>query len=80
MSIATKCTCGSNPYYCDGLTEKCNNRLNTTVQNLTINKEAFGIIYVLETLLDFAGEAKKDSISISTTDAIKIIKLLKQIR
>lgn len=42
--------------------------------------EAFGLIYVLETLLDFAGEAKKDSISISTTDAVKIIKLLKQIK
>jgi hypothetical protein len=41
--------------------------------------EAFGIIYVLETLLDFAGEAKEDSINISTTDAVKIIKLLKQI-
>ena len=43
-------------------------------------EEAFGIIYVLETLLDFAGEAKEDSISISTTDAEKIIKLLKQIK
>ena len=42
--------------------------------------EAFGIIYVLETLLDFAGEAKEDSINISTTDAEKIIKLLKQIK
>ena len=42
-------------------------------------EEAFGIIYVLETLLDFAGEAKEDSINISTTDAEKIIKLLKQI-
>jgi hypothetical protein len=42
--------------------------------------EAFGIIYVLETLLDFAGEAKEDTISISTTDAVKIIKLLKQIK
>jgi hypothetical protein len=42
--------------------------------------EAFGLIYVLETLLDFAGEAKKDSIIISTTDAVKIIKLLKQIK
>jgi hypothetical protein len=31
-------------------------------------------------LLDFAGEAKKDSISISTTDAEKIIKLLKQVK
>ena len=42
--------------------------------------EAFGVIYVLETLLDFAGEDKEDSISISTTDAEKIIKLLKQIK
>lgn len=41
--------------------------------------EAFGIIYVLETLLDFAGEDNATSISISTTDAVKIIKLLKQI-
>jgi hypothetical protein len=41
--------------------------------------EAFGIVYVLETLLDFAGEAKEDTISISTIDAVKIIKLLKQI-
>ena len=40
--------------------------------------EAFGIIYVLETLLDFAGEDNATSISISTTDAEKIIKLLKQ--
>jgi hypothetical protein len=39
--------------------------------------EAFGIIYVLETLLDFAGEDNATSISISTTDAVKIIKLLK---
>jgi hypothetical protein len=42
--------------------------------------EAFGIIYVLETLLDFAGKDNETSISISTTDAVKIIKLLKQIR
>ena len=42
--------------------------------------EALGIIYVLETLLDFAGEAIEDTISISTIDAIKIIKLLKQIK
>ena len=42
--------------------------------------EAFGIIYVLETLLDFAGEDNATSISISTTDAVKIIKLLKQIK
>ena len=41
--------------------------------------EAFGLIYVLETLLDFAGEDNATSISISTTDAEKIIKLLKQI-
>ena len=40
--------------------------------------EAFGIIYVLETLLDFAGEDNATSISISTTDTEKIIKLLKQ--
>ena len=40
--------------------------------------EAFGIIYTLETLLDFAGEDNATSISISTTDAVKIIKLLKQ--
>jgi hypothetical protein len=42
--------------------------------------EAFGIIYVLETLLDFAGEDNATSISINTTDAVKIIKLLKQIK
>ena len=42
--------------------------------------EAFGLIYVLETLLDFAGEDKATNISISTTDAEKIIKLLKQIK
>ena len=42
--------------------------------------EAFGLIYILETLLDFAGEDKEDSISISTTDAKKIIKLLKQVK
>ena len=42
--------------------------------------EAFGIIYVLETLLDFAGEDKATNISINTTDAVKIIKLLKQIK
>ena len=40
--------------------------------------EKLGIIYVLDTLLDFAGEAKKDSINISTSDALKIIKILKQ--
>lgn len=40
--------------------------------------EKLGIIYVLETLLDFAGEAKKHSINISSSDALKIIKLLKQ--
>ena len=45
-----------------------------------MKEESFGIIYVLETLLDFAGEAKEDTISISTTDAVKIIKLLKQIK
>ena len=53
------------------------------LNNLKRNKmedEVFGLIYVLETLLDFAGEAKKDSISISTTDAEKIIKLLKQVK
>jgi hypothetical protein len=49
-------------------------------KNKYSEEEAFGLIYVLETLLDFAGEAKKDSISISTTDAVKIIKLLKQIK
>jgi hypothetical protein len=42
--------------------------------------EAFGIVYVLETLLDFAGEDNATSISINTTDAVKIIKLLKQIK
>jgi hypothetical protein len=41
--------------------------------------ETFGIVYVLETLLDFAGEDNATSISISTTDAEKIIKLLKQL-
>ena len=52
------------------------------LNNLKRNKmedEAFGIIYVLETLLDFAGEDNATSINISTTDAEKIIKLLKQI-
>ena len=51
------------------------------MKNLKRNKmeaEAFGIIYTLETLLDFAGEDNATSISISTTDAVKIIKLLKQ--
>jgi hypothetical protein len=42
--------------------------------------ESFGLIYVLETLLDFAGEDNATSISISTIDAVKIIKLLKQIK
>ena len=42
--------------------------------------EAFGLIYVLETLLDFAGEDNATSINISTTDAVKIIKLLKQVK
>ena len=53
------------------------------MNNLKRNKmeyEAFGIIYVLETLLDFAGEDNANNISISTTDAEKIIKLLKQIK
>jgi len=60
-----------------------NPHLLVGLKNLKRNKmetEAFGIIYVLETLLDFAGEAKEDSINISTTDAEKIIKLLKQIK
>jgi hypothetical protein len=45
-----------------------------------MKEESFGIIYVLETLLDFAGEDNATNISISTTDAVKIIKLLKQIK
>jgi hypothetical protein len=45
-----------------------------------MKEEAFGIIYVLGTLLDFAGEDNATNISISTTDAVKIIKLLKEIR
>ena len=56
---------------------------STHLNNLKRNKmedEAFGLIYVLETLLDFAGEDNATSISISTTDAVKIIKLLKQIK
>ena len=52
---------------------------HTTMCDCSPIEEAFGIIYVLETLLDFAGEDNATSISISTTDAEKIIKLLKQI-
>lgn len=44
-----------------------------------MKQETFGIIYVLETLLDFAGEDNATSISISTIDAVKIIKVLKQV-
>ena len=55
------------------------NGLNNLKRN-KMDEEAFGIIYVLETLLDFAGEDNATSISISTTDAVKIIKLLKQIK
>jgi hypothetical protein len=59
-----------------------NPHLLVGLKNLKRNKmedEAFGLIYVLETLLDFAGEDNATIISISTTDAVKIIKLLKQI-
>ena len=53
---------------------------HTTMCDCSPLDEAFGIVYVLETLLDFAGEDNATSISISTIDAVKIIKLLKQIK
>ena len=69
-----ECHCGKYPNqikcYCG----------HTTMCDCSPIDEAFGIIYVLETLLDFAGEDNATSISISTTDAEKIIKLLKQIK
>ena len=69
-----ECHCGKYPKqikcYCG----------HTTMCDCSPKDEAFGIIYVLETLLDFAGEGNATSISISTTDAVKIIKLLKQIK
>ena len=52
---------------------------HTTMCDCSPLDEAFGLIYILETLLDFAGEDNTNNISISTTDAEKIIKLLKQI-
>ena len=68
-----ECHCGKYPKqikcYCG----------HTTTCDCSPIDEAFGIIYILETLLDFAGEDNATSISISTTDAVKIIKLLKQI-
>jgi cobyrinic acid a,c-diamide synthase len=81
MSIATKCTCSrSLNGYCQERIEECRNLIkNTTSQVVTINKECLGVIYLLDTLLDFAGEAKESSISITTIDAVKIIKLLKQV-
>ena len=58
-----------------------NPHLLVGLKNLKRNKmedEAFGLIYVLETLLDFAGEDNATTIGISTTDAEKIITLLNQ--
>ena len=53
--------------------------IHTTLQNLTIDEECLGLIYVLDTLLDFAHDAEEQNISISTVDAVKIIKKLKQV-
>lgn len=60
-----------------GITTTASNRIMQRMYSDM--QEAFGLIYVLETLLDFAGEDKATNISFSTTDAVKIIKLLKQI-
>ena len=48
------------------------------MQALPDKEQKLGIIYILNTMLDFAGEAKENRISISTKTDENIIKLLKE--